>query len=95
MNLGVDNGAHGKHRKTMGLAQTPTEVTYRILSHTTTQARYAAYCEWLRNLWPEPDWVKQPWNTAVFEGKPEWVEEQIKELGDFLRENPNARFYDR
>lgn len=93
MNLCVDNGKREKGRRSFDLEQTPTDVTYAILKHPTT-ARYAAYCEWLRGRYTEPAWVNQPWNTAPYEGKPEWIEIHLENLGEFLRANPNANFYD-
>ena len=93
MNLHAGNGAKGQYLKTFCLTQTPTEVTYQILACPTTQAQYTAYCEWLRGFYAEPDWVRQPWNEAPWDGKPEWVEQQIVELGEFLQRTPNAKFF--
>ena len=78
MNLHVENGKKGGRRKTFSLTQTPTSVTYEILTHQTTQEQYAAYSKWLRELWADP---------------PDWIEGSIRDLGIFLQENHNAKFY--
>lgn len=78
INLHVENGKKDNQRKTVVLAQTPTTVTYAILEHRTTKTQYEAYSLWLRTLWDD---------------KPDWVEPSIKDLGKFLKENRNAKFY--
>jgi len=77
MNLSVRPPYRGAE-KPPTLQQTPTNVTYDILSHKTRSAQIAAYVNWF---------IMRSGDTLIY-----WSGEHVKDVLDYMSKYPQASF---